>query len=141
MVPRALAHRRNRPLVRKSMPRWATSQPVLDVEHLEARELLNAGPTALNPDSAQFVTSLYNHLLDRSPASTEVAGWVTVLNAGASLHDVSQGFTNSIEYRIDVVTKDYQTFLGRMPSPMETQIWLSQMQAGFDEKQLQAAFL
>ena len=58
----------------------------LRVEGLEERCLLS---------SAEYVAGLYNGILHRSPAPAEVAGWVDVLAAGASPHDVARGFTGT----------------------------------------------
>src|SRR5712692_2543140 len=113
-----------------SAPRQGTARPQL--ETLEDRCL---------PSSAAYVTALYNDFLHRAPAATEVAGWVSTLNAGVSPTQVALDFTLSAEYLSNLIQTDYKVFLGRQPAAAEVAGWLAQLQGGLNELQLQAAFL
>jgi hypothetical protein len=104
----------------------------LQVESLEERCV---------PSSAEYVSGLYNSILHRNPAPAEVAGWVNVLDAGASPQEVALAFTTSQEYSANVIRAEYALFLGRQASPVEVAGWLQALQAGFGEKQVEASFL
>jgi Domain of unknown function (DUF4214) len=102
------------------------------LEPLEGRSL---------PSTAQYVSALYNVILHRDPQPSEAQGWVAAVNAGVSPMQVALAFTNSPEYRENLVRSDYQTLLGRDPSPGEVSGWVGSLQAGRSELQLEAAFL
>jgi len=112
--------------------RSASRDLPLKVESLEARCV---------PSNAQYVTALYNDLLHRAPAPSEVTPWASDLRAGANPTQIALDFTSSAEYQSDVIRADYQMFLGRQPSAPEVAGWQAQLQAGLGENQLQAAFL
>jgi hypothetical protein len=112
--------------------RSGNSTVPLQVEDLEARRVLS---------NAQYVNALYNDLLHRAPASSEVTLWSNALRAGGDPLQVALDFTSSPEYLGDLIRADYQTFLGRQPTAAEVNGWLTQLQAGLGENQLQADFL
>jgi PKD repeat protein len=141
MVSLAHSHRRDRKGNRRRAVRSKFPQLPLGLEPLEARQLLNAGPSTPTPEAAQFVTSLYDDLLQRAPSAQEVAGWVSAIDSGTSITDVVHRFTASPEFQGNLITNDYQTLLGRMPASWEASVWLSQMQAGLDERQIEAGCL
>jgi hypothetical protein len=105
---------------------------LLKVEELENRSL---------PSTAAYVTALYQGVLHRDPAATEVAYWSLQLNNGVSPESIVNAFTASPEYRADLIQGDYQRFLGRKPAPTETNYWSDQLKSGLGENQLQADFL
>ena len=49
--------------------------------------------------NAQFVTLLYDNVLDRSPDAGGLASWVTALEAGRSRSQVVAGFSESAEFQ------------------------------------------
>jgi hypothetical protein len=94
------------------------------------------------PSTAEYVTGLYTSLLHRSPAPTEVAGWVDALNTGAiTPAQAALAFTTSSEYATDEIQNDYVIFLGRQPAPAEIAGWLQPLEATGGEKQVEASFL
>jgi Domain of unknown function (DUF4214) len=86
-----------------------------------------------------FVTGLYVDVLDRTPTTAEVDGWVTVLNSGTSRTTVATMFLTSTEYRTDLIMSDYETFLGRNADPAGLAAWLSAYQAGAKDQEVLAA--
>jgi hypothetical protein len=86
-----------------------------------------------------FVRGLYQDVLDRTPTDAEVDAWLVVLNAGASRNTVATLFLNSQEYRTNLITQDYETFLLRSPDPGGLETWLSAFQAGATDQDVLAA--
>lgn len=91
-----------------------------------------------------YVTGLYNVLLQRSPDSAGLNGWVSQLQAGATKESVAASITGSPEYlgKIRVspqggtqavggigdsayVVSVYQQYLRRLPSNSEVSAWLA----------------
>lgn len=52
---------------------------------------------ALN--NTQFVTLLYNNVLDRAPDQQGLNNWVSMLNSGTSRETVVNGFSESVEFK------------------------------------------
>lgn len=104
----------------------------LDLETLEART---------TPSSSAYVAGLYLNLLGRPAGPGEVAFWVGALNRGASPAQLTQGFTTSDEFRINLIRLDYATLLGRVPGPTEVNIWLRLMRTGLTDERFEAALL
>ncbi|MFY0679758.1 MAG: DUF4214 domain-containing protein [Thalassovita sp.] len=50
-------------------------------------------------DSAEYVTLLYNNVLNREPDTAGLDGWVTHLNTGMSREAVLVGFSQSVEFQ------------------------------------------
>jgi hypothetical protein len=57
------------------------------------------------------------------------------------LHPVANDLTHSAEYYTKFITAAYQTYLGRSPDAGGLASWLSQMQNGLTDEQLEAAFI
>src|SRR5207248_1375539 len=77
----------------------------LGVEALEDRTMLSATPLTIaaalahSPEAySRFVSGAYQRFLDRTPASAEVAGWVTGMQHGLSDEQLEAGFIGSAEY-------------------------------------------
>jgi len=104
----------------------------LEVEALEDRQVLS---------TASYVTGLYTTLLHRTPAPSEVAPWVTAIDAGVSPQAVALEITTSQEFENNLVVSDYQNILGRAPSPQEAAGWVTALQNGLTDQQLVSAFL
>ena len=117
------------------MYRTSSSQNRSVVLHVEALE------ERCVPSTAEYVSGLYTSILHRSPAPPEVAGWVEILNSGASPKDVALAFTTGLEYSTNTIRSEYNMFLGRQPAPLEVAGWLQQLQVGAGEKQVEASFL
>jgi hypothetical protein len=59
-----------------------------------------------------YIEALYEDVLGRGPASSEVAAWEATLG-NASRSQVALGFVGSTEYLTDLVMSDYESLLGR----------------------------
>ena len=83
-----------------------------------------------HPDDASYVTALYTTILQRSPNSAEVAGWVAALQNGASRDSLAVAFLNSSESYQLVLSSAYTDILHRAPDAAGYQGWLSQLLSG-----------
>jgi hypothetical protein len=72
---------------------------------------------------SDFVQSLYQNLLQRTPDPSEVNAYLTLLPQRGRA-GVAQGFLSSAEYRGDEVGNDYSQLLHRSPSPAEVNGWV-----------------
>jgi hypothetical protein len=86
-----------------------------------------------------YVIGLYQDVLNRTPTAGEVNEWVTLLNSGTSRNTVATFFLTSAEYRTDLITDDYTTFLLRSPDPAGLATWLNAFNAGATDQQVLAA--
>jgi hypothetical protein len=85
----------------------------------------------------QRITADYQRFLGRTPAASEVDGWVNAFLHGASNENVSGGFVGSLEYfedlhkghnsRIGWIDMGFQDILHRDAQPDEVRTWLGQM--------------
>jgi hypothetical protein len=82
------------------------------------------------PGASGFVTAAYADVLGRTPASTEVAWWVSLLQRGYPRSGVASGFNNSDEYRIARIGEAYEVVLGRAAEPAGLAAWLDGMRRG-----------
>ena len=79
---------------------------------------------------AGWVQRLYQHVLGRGAAESEVQGWVGVLAQGSSRGTVAAGFVLSTERLSTVVNGYYLDLLGRGIDPQGQQSWVSAIQGG-----------
>jgi hypothetical protein len=70
-----------------------------------------------------FVNQIYQDLLGRAPDPSS-QGFLSLLNGGAARSLITAAFLASTEYRIDVITQVYTTYLQRQPGPSDIQAWL-----------------
>ena len=77
-----------------------------------------------------WVTSLYVHVLGRTPAPSEVAFWVARLDGGATRASVALGFLLSSEHLASVIDGYYQQLLGRGIDPSGRATWVTAIQSG-----------
>lgn len=77
-----------------------------------------------------WVRRLYQHVLGREAADSEVQWWVAALAAGASRQTVAYGFVLSTERLVTVVNGYYLDLLGRGIDPSGQQSWVSAIQRG-----------
>lgn len=113
-------------------PSQAAMQPV-------ARSIITSSESYGN-----YVTGLYNVLLQRSPDSTGLNGWVSQLQAGGTKESVAAAITGSPEYLSKLIVSPrggaqavagigdsayvvsvYQQYLRRVPSNSEVSTWLA----------------
>jgi hypothetical protein len=81
-------------------------------------------------NNTQFVTLLYNNVLNRAPDPAGLNGWVSLLNGGMSRGQVLLGFSESPEYQAAqfnqvYVTMMYVGMLRRSPEPTGYNGWLA----------------
>jgi hypothetical protein len=91
---------------------------------------------------AGWITGMYQNLLGRTPAQTEVDRWLAALASGESLADVAFGFAASPEREAQRITADYQTYLGRLPSASEVANWVQAFNGyGISNEDIVAGFV
>jgi hypothetical protein len=84
-----------------------------------------------------FVTALYKDILQRPGSSSEIAGWVSLINAGALTPlKVATAILQSSESYADIVIGMYQSYLRRTPAPPEIASDVSFFQGGGTYEQL-----
>ncbi|WP_158370922.1 DUF4214 domain-containing protein [Cellulosimicrobium cellulans] len=77
-----------------------------------------------------WVGRLYQHVLGRSAAPSEIRGWTTGLARGASRSQVALGFLVSTEHLTTVVDGYYVDLLGRHIDATGARSWVAAIQAG-----------
>jgi hypothetical protein len=100
-----------------TQPHTIRGRTVLTVESLEDR---------LTPSSTSFLTSVYNSLLHRAPAATDLAYWVPQLDGGKPAGAVTAAVVASPEYQGDFIRSCYQQFLNHNPSSSDLSWWEGQ---------------
>ena len=88
-----------------------------------------------------WITGLYQTVLLRSPAPSEINGWVAELNRGASHTQVAIGFLYSTEHLTTVVNGHYLHLLDRGIDPTGRQSWVSAIQGGARDEQIIAGIV
>ena len=90
---------------------------------------------------AAFVTGFYRYALGREPSPTEVAGWLTYLQADPTLDRarvMTHAFFDGPEYRARPVTPEshvmalYRAILGRDPEPAGLNSWIPSLLGPID---------
>lgn len=99
---------------------------------------------ALN--NAQFVTLVYQNVLDRAPDQAGFNSWVALLNSGVSRGEVMTGFTESVEFKAKTaaeveVAMLYEGMLRRAAEPAGFAGWVSFLKAGNTSIPLISGFL
>jgi Ice-binding-like/MBG domain (YGX type)/Domain of unknown function (DUF4214) len=100
-------------------------------------------PFSATPSSdanTAYVQSLYQALLGRVGASSEVNSWLIKMNSGMTHQEVAGNFVNSTEYRQDEVDAYYEDFLHRAPDPTSA-FWVKALQSGVSEETVAEAIL
>lgn len=77
-----------------------------------------------------WVEALYEDVLGRGAAASEVQAWTAALRAGAARDRVALGFLLSTEHLSTVVDGYYQHLLGRGIDPEGRRAWVAALQAG-----------
>lgn len=90
---------------------------------------------------AGWVNLLYESVLDRRPAASEVAWWVAQLRAGAGRGEVARGFLYSTEHLTAVVDGYYVDLLDRHIDPSGQRTWVGLIQAGHRDEEIIAAIV
>jgi hypothetical protein len=88
-----------------------------------------------------WVTLLYQSVLDRSPASSEVDWWASTIRGGMSRSQVALGFLYSTEHLTTVVDGYYVDLLRRHIDPTGRATWVGQIQAGHRDEEIIASIV
>ncbi|UOY01185.1 S8 family serine peptidase [Blastococcus sp. PRF04-17] len=89
----------------------------------------------------KWVTALYQSVLGRTPAASEVDHWEKRLRDGVSRSSVASGFLYSTEHLTAVVNGYYLTLLGRSIDPAGQRSWVSAIQRGARDEQIIASIV
>jgi hypothetical protein len=81
-------------------------------------------------NNTSWLTSLYQHVLNRTPSGGELAAWNQVMQNGLSRVTVAMGFENSTEVHTMQVGYAYQHLLGRSPDAAGLAGWAAAMDQG-----------
>jgi Domain of unknown function (DUF4214) len=90
---------------------------------------------------ANWVVSLYQDLLSRTPAQSEVHYWVALLKSGTTMQSVAYQFATSNERESNLVAADYKKYLGRSASRDEINYWVNLIRSGTTNEQVIASFV
>ncbi len=92
--------------------------------------------TALAGLTAQqrFVQVLYLNVLGRVGTLSELNSWLPALNGANGQQVVAENIEGSLEGRTRLVKTWYQTYLGRGASPLDAQLWPTQLVSGQSEE-------
>jgi len=98
----------------------------------EAISALTKAILAMNDAKAASTTSgaitgLYKNVLGRAPDAAGMAYWTAQANSGASIAQISAGFTNSVEAKLDGL---YSSVLGRAPDAAGMAFWTDRLNSG-----------
>jgi hypothetical protein len=88
-----------------------------------------------------WVKAIYENLLNRTPSTQEVNGWLQTLASGSTRPQVALAFATSWEAESIVVQADYQTYLGRKASAAEVDGWVTTFQQGVANEMVVAGFV
>jgi beta-glucanase (GH16 family) len=120
----------------------------------ESQEAINDSAAAVgqglwvgNVDAAE-VARLYDTTLGRLPDLSGLANWTSMLETGASLQTVANGFTGSAEFQADYgsldntgfVTRLYQNALHRAPDSTGLNVWVAELNSGVSRAQVVLGF-
>ena len=91
--------------------------------------------------NSAWVTGMYQDLLARTPASSEVAYWVGMISSGAlTPTQVAPSFAGSQERETLRIQADYHTYLGRSADQAGVNYWVSQFLQGVTNESVIAGF-
>lgn len=104
-----------------------------------------AAPSSVTPPDTSpyesYVISVYEDLFDRAPELVAEDSWAMSLYRGTPRIAVANTITSSDEFRSDLITDAYDSFLGRAPDAGGLAYWLHAMKWGLTIEQLDAGFI
>jgi hypothetical protein len=89
----------------------------------------------------QWVAKLYQNVLGRTPAVSEIDYWEGRIRSGTSRYDVARGFLYSTEHLTEVVNGYYVTLLRRSIDPSGQRSWVTAIQRGARDEQIIASIV
>jgi hypothetical protein len=90
-------------------------------------------------ESAAWTRALYQDLLGRPGAPSEVDSWAGVVAAGADTRKVIRSFLTSEEQLRSVIAAVYRSALHRDPEPAAYRVWVGYLRGGASYNDLNAA--
>jgi hypothetical protein len=102
----------------------------LTEEQVATDFLASSEYSALHPSDPDFVQSLYESLLGRQGASSEISGWTAALGAGTTRSQVVGLILNSTEAETRAVDGLSGFFLARAADPSSQAAWVTALQNG-----------
>ncbi len=102
------------------------SETGIQLALLESPEYASAHPAI-----ADYITGLYNDVLNRQPDPAEVQVWVGAAAAGATQGQIALAFLTSPEAHTDLLNSYYSEFLHRQPDPAGSAFFLNELATGF----------
>jgi hypothetical protein len=97
-------------------------------------------PAKGNGDNRDWITSATSDVLTRAATTDEMAALEAALMP-ANLAEMAGQITHSAEHFAQFITTAYQKYLGRTPDDAGLAFWVSLMQAGLSDEQLEAKFI
>jgi hypothetical protein len=94
----------------------------------------------LHASNSDFITALYNDILGRQPASSEITFWSNELGSGLSRPDVIQATLGSTEGLSRSVNGFYSIFLARPSDAPGLAAWVNTIQSGTSLKAVASLF-
>ena len=91
------------------------------------------------PNNA-FIEQAFRDILHRDVDAAGLAYWEGQLAGGATPANLANVLTHSAEYFANLVTPDYQRFLGRAADVQGLAYWVGRMQQGLSDQELAASF-
>jgi hypothetical protein len=88
----------------------------------------------------RFIARLYQQLLGRAPAASEVSYWDGQMAKGSDRGSLGYFFLNSTEFHQTVVQADYQLMVNRGADPVGLAYWTSQLDSGAYNESILAGF-
>jgi hypothetical protein len=122
---------------------WVTamSQGATD-EQVEANFIGSAEYIANHGGTSRaWVSSMYQDLLGRTAAPSEIDWWLQNMARGTSASDVALGFAASAEREGQRISATYLIVLGRRATPAEVNWWVARFQQGASNEDVAAGFL
>jgi uncharacterized protein YkwD len=119
----------------------AMSQGVTD-EQVEANFIGSAEYIANHGGTSRaWVSSMYQDLLGRAAAPSEIDWWLQNMARGTAASDVALGFAASAEREGQRISATYLIVLGRRATPAEVNWWVDRFQQGATNEDVAAGFL
>ena len=92
-------------------------------------------------DDRQWVANLYQDVLGRAPATSEIDSWQQQLSQGLNRGDIASGFLLSTEHLTSVVNGYYVQLLHRNIDPAGAYTWVTAIQAGSRDEEIIASIV
>lgn len=83
-----------------------------------------------NARNVLWVSQLYQDVLGRTPAASELNGWVQQTSGGVNHATIANGFVNSPENQLRTVEMIFRRFLGRAPDDNGRQVFTEALKGG-----------